>query len=503
MYQLYRDRPILLLCMIIANIILSIWCLNIDPVINNDGVTYLGMAQLITEGQWSESLQFYSWPFYSAFIAVTAKLTFLEVETAAHLLNIILVSSLTIAFVCIVGELSNNNHRIMLIAALVILFFPSITKYRSFIIRDFGYLSCYLWSLYFIFRFCSTLNKKHLIGWILFAVLSCLFRIEGIAFLLIASYFLVLFTAHRIPNRKLVLSSLSVALVVLSGTLLFLYVKDKYAPMIEVAQASGQDISNIFELFLANTQAKLGGKEITLLNYSLIITQNIGGVFYELIRRMAVFYFLFSVYAYIYNIGFKKELIKRVWLVYVVSNLCLLIVFSLYNNFLASRYTMASALTLLLLSPFVIDQLLNTFKDYRVSKKVVAVFALGLLSITSIDGLNVWTKKNHIKEAGLWVRESLDANSKIYSNDRLIPYYAGRSARTTMSDNYSSLQLGHYIDINHLQTFDYVALSTKPKDTIENVINEQFLKQYGQPIKTITGKGNRHVFVYKLTNGGV
>lgn len=503
MYQLYRDRPILLLCMVIANIVLSAWCLNIDPVINNDGVTYLGISQLMLEGHWSDAFNYYSWPHYSTFIAGTAKFFFLEIETAAHLLNLILVTSLTIAFVCIVGELSNNNHRIMFIAALVILFFPSITKYRSFIIRDFGYLSCYLWSLYFIFRFCSSLDKKHLIAWILFATLSCLFRIEGIAFLLIASYFLVIFTADKIPHRKLVLSSLSIGLVLLSTTLLLWYVKDKYAPMIEVAQASGKNINNIFELFIANTQDKLGGKELTVANYSIVIAQNIGGVLYELIRRMAVFYFLFAIYAYVYNIGFKSSLIKRIWLVYVLSNLCLLIVFSLYNNFLASRYAMASALTLLLLAPFVIDQLINTFKDYRISKKAVSVFILSLLAISSIEGLDVWTKKNHIKIAGLWVKAHLPKEAKIYSNDRLIPYYAKRSARTTLDDNYSSLQLGQYISTNHLETFDYVALSTKPRDTFENDINKQFLKKYGKPVKIIDGNGNRHVFVYKLSKDGV
>ena len=499
MYQLYRDRPILLLCMIIANIVLSIWCLSIDPVINNDGVTYLGIAELMLDGQWSEAFNYYSWPYYSAFIAATAKVTFLEIETAAHFLNITLVCSLTLAFVCIVGELSNNNQRIMLIAALVILFFPSITKYRSFIIRDFGYLSCYLWCLYFVFRFCSTLNKHHLIGWILFAILSCLFRIEGIAFLLIASYFLVLFTSQKMPHRKLVLSSLSIGLVVLSALLLLLYVKDKYAPMIQVAQAAGKDINNIFELFLANTQNQLGNKEITMFNFGMVIVNNIGTVFYELVRRMAVFYFLFAIYAYYYNIGFKSSLIKRVWLVYVISNLCILIVFSLYNNFLASRYTMASALTLLLLAPFVIDQLLNAFKDYRISKKCISVFALTLLCLTSIEGLNVWTKKNHIKEAGLWVQNSLDADATIYSNDPLIPYYAGRSAKTTMDDNYSSLKLGHYIETSHLESFDYVALSTKPKDIFENLVNQQFLKNYGSPINVINGRENRNVFVYKIS----
>jgi len=90
--------------MVLANIVLSAWCLTIDPVINNDGVTYLTLAQLMLNGEWSSAFETYSWPYYSVFIAATAKITFLEVEQAAFVLNTLLATSLTLAFVCIVAE---------------------------------------------------------------------------------------------------------------------------------------------------------------------------------------------------------------------------------------------------------------------------------------------------------------------------------------------------------------------------------------------------------------
>jgi hypothetical protein len=498
MYQLYRDRPLLVLFMVLANIAVSMWCLNIDPVINNDGVTYLNLAQMMLDGHWSKAFETYSWPYYAVFIAATAKITFLGVENAAFLLNTALATSLTLAFVCIVAELSSNNRRIILIAMLVILFFPSITKYRSFIIRDFGYLSCYLWSLYFIFRFCSSLDKRHLIGWLVFAALSCLFRFEGIAFLLIAPYFLILFTATEIPHRRLVLMILSAVLLIASVGLTIWYITDKYAGLIEAARSTGKDVHNVFDLFILNTQEELGGAELTTWNYLGVIFSNLGSVAYELIRRMAVFYFFFVLYAYIKNIGFKNELIKRVWSVYVLSNICLLVAYSLYNNFLVSRYTMASALTLLLLSPFVIDRMLKGFKHFNLTKRGFATLAILLMTATSVEGLDVRTKKIHIKETGLWIKHQLADTSHIFSNDPLIIYYASRGHNDRLNDAYTTLQLESHIASKHINSFDYVALSLKPNDFHENLARQTLSYHHGAPEKIINGVGQRAVFIFKI-----
>jgi len=499
MYQLYRDRPILVLCLILANIALSFWCLRLDPVINNDGITYLAIAQMMLDGSWNQAFDYYSWPFYSFFIAAIAKLFFLEVETAAYLLNTLFVTSLTLAFVCIVAELSNNNRKIILIAMLVILLFPSITKYRSFIIRDFGYLSCYLWSLYFIFRFCRTLNKSHLVGWLVFAGLSCLFRFEGIAFLLIAPYFLFLFTARRVPHRRTILSILSISIAVVSVGLIIWYVNDKYASMIEVAKTSGKDVNNVIDLFLDNLKTELGGQELTAASYTGVIAGNVGNVVYELVRRMAVFYFLFAVYAYLKNRIFETMLIKRIWLVYVLTNFIVLIVFSLYNNFLVSRYTMATALTLLILSPFVIHQLIRAFKNTSMLKRVASITAISMLSIASLEGLDVRTNKKHLKEAGHWLAKELPSEAKIYSNDRRIAYYAEKSVVENLDDSYSNLQLSSYIKSGHIKTYDYIAHSVTPKSKLEDIYRQTLAYNFGLPIKIIDGlEEKREVYIFKV-----
>lgn len=493
MYQLYRDRPYLVLSMLLANILLSMWCVLLDPVINNDGVTYFAIAQMFLDGNWASAFDYYSWPFYSLFIALTAKLQFLNIETAAYLLNAFFVISLTLAFASIVGELSNNNRRIILVAMVVILFFPSITKYRSFIIRDFGYLSCYLWSLYFILKFCTSLQKQHLVGWLCFAVLSCLFRFEGIAFLLIVPYFLVLFTATRMPHRRTILVSLSIGIFVVSIAVLYWYITDKYNALMEMGNANGDDIQGLSDLFFANVRQRFGADA----NYFGVLAVNVWNVFYELVRRMAIFYFAFSIYAYVTNLALTSRLVRRVWLVFVITNLIVLVGFSLFNNFLVSRYTMATALTLLILVPFAINKLFDSLPEAKLAKRAPLIFMIVLLALASIEGLDVRTNKTHLKTAGFWLKNNAEPNASLYSNNRLIAHYSSLENKDILNTKFSTSQMWTFIKNNQIRTFDYIAVEASRDVVTEDVARQTLSFKYGLPVKVIEGNKDSAIFIFK------
>jgi hypothetical protein len=485
MYQLYRDRLLLILFMMLANIATSAWCLYLDPVINFDGVTYLKVAQLFLDGRVGDAFEFYSWPFYPLFIAGTAKLLMLDLETAAFVLNTLLATSLTLAFVCIVAELSNNNRRIVAIAVLVVLLFPSISKYRSFIIRDFGYLGCYLWSLYFILRFCATTDKRHLIGWLVFAGLSSLFRFEGIVFILIAPYFLFLFGATSIPHRKTILTLLSGLLAVSSMALLFWYVNDKYMASVEMAKNAGQDIQGLSDLFLANIQNGLDQDRLSLLGLIGLMLTNIGDVSYELIRRMAVFFAVFSVYAFLKLPVLRAPLPRKIWLIYLATNLLMLLGFNLFNSFLVSRYTMASALTLLILAPFTIDHLIILAKNGKTQEKLGTWFALAVLVLVSLEGLNVKTDKGFIRETGQWIDRNLPKDARIYTNNKLLAYYSRREGPQDLDRLYSIDIMKLFMWTGEIKTFDYVVLIGSKKDWKEDTMRQTLAFKYGYPIKSI------------------
>jgi len=496
MYQLYRDRPLLVLCMIIANAMLSAWCLYLDPVINFDGVTYLNVAQLLLDGQLNAAFEHYSWPFYSLFTAITAKLLILDVETAAVVLNTILATSLTLAFVCVVSELSGNNKRVLLIAMAVILLFPSISKYRSFIIRDFGYLSCYLWSLYFIFRFCATIEKKHLIGWLFFACLSTLFRFEGIVFILIAPYFLFLFSSSRIPHKKKVLALMSGFIAFASIALLFWYINDKYMDSVEVAKATGENIQGLSDLFFANIQERLGQTEPGLMSFAGLLGENTMDVAYELTRRMAFFYALFAAFAYFKGYALNRPLIRKIWLIYLIGNLIMLIGFSLFNNFLVSRYTMATALTLLILAPFAIDRLITIAGKSSWPRKLAIWSALAIVSLVSIEGLNVRTKKMYVKQAGEWLDENAARDARIYSNNKLAVYYSNRHHRDDIDRLYSVDMIKLFMQTGEIRTFDYLVLIGDQNFNHEDLMLGTLTANFGPPIKSFEFKEDRYAHIY-------
>ena len=151
----------------------------------------------------------------------------------------------------------------MLIALIVVVLFPSITKYRALIIRDFGYLALYLWSLYFLLLFCKQPKKQYLIGWIILAATSCLFRFEGIAFLIVAPYFLVLFIGQDLQHRRAILLGSAVGLFAAAVGLLSWYVQSKYSASIIEAGRAGLEVSSLKDLFYYNLSHRYGDEVLT------------------------------------------------------------------------------------------------------------------------------------------------------------------------------------------------------------------------------------------------
>ncbi len=497
MYQLYRDRPRFVFAIVFANIALSLWSITLDSVINNDGVTYLAMAELYLDGDWSTANSYYGWPFYAILIAAISKISFLDVGTSAYLLNTLLATSLTLAFVAIVGELSGQHKRTLLIAAVVILLYPSLTKYRAYVIRDFGFLSFYLWSLYFLIRFCNLGGKKHLLAWLSATAISCLFRFEGIILMLVAPYFLYSFSTERIQHRKKILLGMAASIVSASIFIIWWYLESKYQSAIQVAKENGQPVSNVLDLFLLNLDSLFTTPEGQSNGYFGPIVNKLGSVLYELIRRMAVFYFFFALFAYWRGWGLKTPLLNRVWLVYVAFNFFLLLAFSFTNNLVVSRYTMATGLTLLILAPFAINKLFEAQANLGKIRRGACYVMLAALILASLDGLNVKTKKTHFLDAGRWMHENLPEGATLFSNDRLLVHYADLGPKSNFVDQFTNEKMFAHIQGNVFWGYDYFAISVTPNTKIEDIFRSWlWYKTERAPVKIFEGKNGRYVFVF-------
>lgn len=496
MVELVRNNPLTVFALVAINVLLSLWAYYSDPVINNDGVIYISVADLILNGNWQEAYAAYSWPFYPAMIAGVAKLFWVDAELAAFLLNGFFIILLTFAFTNVVGELSGYDRRIMLIALVVVVLFPSITKYRAYIIRDFGYLAFYLWSLYYLLRFCRNHKKEYLLAWLALAGASCLFRFEGIAFLLIAPYFLVLFIGQELQHRKTILMGGAAILLVVALAVLSWYIQTKYSATLIAAHQAGLKITSLTDLFFHNIGQRYGEDALTSLGFINVILGTTGDVVYETVRRLAVVYFLFAVYAIYVGLVLKNPLIRRIWAVYLITNLCLLIGFSLFNSFLVSRYTMATALTLLLCTPFAIDHLLRRWPDVRWAQKTVIGLAFFVVTVVSIEGLDVSTNKRFVRTGGEWIAANLPADSEVYSNSRQLIYYSGAGTKANLNEEYSNARFALYLKTGHIENFDYIALEVDLRSKLENDFRQTLWFKYGRPVIYFEGAKNRVLFIH-------
>ena len=162
----------------LASIILSAWAVSLDDVINNDGILYLQIAELLDRGEWQVAFQLYKWPFYPLLISLVANVPGLGYEHAAHLLNAALTALTVVCFISLVRELGGDQGTV-LAAAIVIVLYPGINEYRSFIIKDTGYIAFYLLSLLYFFRSLRSPGWGQVVTWISSILVATLFRIEG------------------------------------------------------------------------------------------------------------------------------------------------------------------------------------------------------------------------------------------------------------------------------------------------------------------------------------
>ena len=231
---------------IAASILISIWSVFADPVINQDGVHYLLAAGDFTRGDFAAGLSLFKWPAYALLIALISKVTPLGVEASAHLLNALFFASLVGAFLVTVRQLGGTRTT-LICAALVLLLFPSLNKFRPFIIRDAGYLSFYMWSLVFLLQHAQTRDSKSLIFGLALLGVAGLFRVE--AFALAAMIPLMLFgiraqsTWHK---RAYWLAGATLTGVVSIGLVLWVFGAESLVPL---AAFKAHPIDSTLEIF--------------------------------------------------------------------------------------------------------------------------------------------------------------------------------------------------------------------------------------------------------------
>jgi hypothetical protein len=456
-----------------GSILLSLWFILINDKINPDGALYVDTAQRLIEGDWQGAYRLYLWPFFSLLMALLSQATGLHPEAAALALNLLFAAVMVYAFVALVEELGGDRKTIWF-AAFVILSLPYVNEKRAEVIRDIGYWAFVVTSLLLFLRFGARPGLGRGLAWSLSALIATLFRIEGFAALLALPWVLWLQGGWSWRQRALAFLQANVLVIGLAAALAVIVALDP-----EIANYSGRLLEPIqrLEQFWVELSSGLERKADLLRSQVFDLTTGpyahyagksaltvlVGGLVTIVVIKAAKvitpLYWLLPMFRrFRYRLHFSPLAVRTLAWLFLI-NLSLIFAFVVDSFYLSSRYVVPLALTLLPAVPFVLAAAHDRWRELARApwrrKWVFPLIALGLLA-TLLDGVIVTSPpKTYIKEAGLWLRERVPADQRVYTNASLVHYYSGQGITWTDRRQY---RLPPHIP---LYKYDYAAVEKK------------------------------------------
>ena len=422
---------------VIVSVVLSIWSIAIDSVINNDGIEYVRAAELLSSGDWQAAFTVYKWPFYPWLMMWVGDTVGISYETAGHALNTLFFTLVVVFFVSTVRAFGGRSRSITLIAMLIALAHPAFNEYRAFLIRDPGYLAAYLLAVCCLAKYRWQPCVRYRFAVIGCLVAAALFRVEGLVFLFATP---ILFSLSRPgPARYpyhwpalMVTALLAFFLVAVLGWWLSASI-EKSTVLSVIYDPIGSFAAGWHQIATA-VVPKLGilreflGPYSADKQYVLFVLAVILVVIEAVLAELTVPFVALAGYALIYRSCFADNSLHNIWMTLILVNAVVLLVFAWIMVFLAPRYPLAIGMTFLISVPFVAVQLWDRARSARITVMWRAIIVLLLLWAVgeSWSGVSNFSRNEHHREAGIWLAEQAQETGALVTNSRKVAYYAGR-----------------------------------------------------------------------------
>ena len=413
-----------------ASLLLSLWLIAMDPLINRDAIIYLRTAEAYLQNGFVASQQLFGRPLLSILFATVHQLTGIPLVYAGLLVNSLFYALLCIAFVATLHALG-GDRRVQLLGAVVILSHPVLNEHRSSIMRDPAYLAMLLLALREMLLYTRDPRTLHQLRWLGCILLAILFRFEGVFFALLAPLSLLLCgdLPHRLRHclrmllpQVLVLGLLAAGLVLYQSTLqpgtrLFPGIGLYFDQLIGFPARFGATASASAEAMLEFT-AREDASIALLAALIAILVLNI--------CRALTWPWLITLLW-----GWRSRLLTRlrrddhrVLFAHLSISLAYLAAFTLINRFMLERYALHLVVFLLLYLAFILNALWQSGGRRVLRKWLVAA----LLLVMSIDTLhNRDHEKAFIRDAAEWLAANAAPESRLVSNEKYLAYFSGMS----------------------------------------------------------------------------
>ena len=420
---------------VFASLLISLLTSAFGSVPNNDAYGYIRTAEIFSDEGFAAAFAHYEWATYSLFISIVHKLPGVDLIAAAYFLNALFYGLLVYSFISIIREIDDSD-RVLLLAAITILVYPQLNEYRLYIIRDIGFWSLSLFSLWQFMVFGRTHNYRNAMWFCAALLLAATFRVEAISYLLVVP--LCLLIDERIARDQrikyglfftgfsLVLLILAIVVSQLAGLGLIKLFTDfvsVYAPFLSSTLFPTEAESLTLATAIFNEHAANYSREyltlFLLVGLSAILLANlfngIGGPFL-IVLAIGHFKKLCAI---------EKHNFAPILAILLVNGL-ILFLFIIVTRFLSSRYTMLLCLVLALFVPLILDRLLQWSGSAGKKVLVTRLIAVFLLYCAIDAYISFGSTKNYLYDAADWIAENSSPGTMVLTNNTAIAYFSGK-----------------------------------------------------------------------------
>jgi hypothetical protein len=483
----------------LGSLVLSAWCVFLDNVVNSDGVLYLRAAELLARGEWHAALLLYKWPFYAVLIALVHQLSGLSFEYAAYLLNAALTALTVVMFISLVRE-AGGDGKVVIFAAAVILLYPALNRYRSFVIRDTGYLAFYLASLLLFVKDMKDPKWTRTLSWIATMAVAALFRIEAVVLLVALPFFHLWRQTTRVSARFVLIGAfiggafiaLSALAWWLAGTLAMPGPGGLIGAWASMLHVAWQSVSTLAGAKIDLIAGAFGDRYAWEFAYAVFAAALALLLVKAVLATLSPLYAVLTGHAVYRRLIFPVQSVKGLWLWLIVVHLVMLATILFVYGFLTGRFPLALSLTFMLAVPFSVVAL---YDGWRQGRRWLFVLVCTLALLSTLGVLSSPTSKGHIRQAGLWLRDHTPAATKLFSNDPVLLYYSGKSgsqphARYAWDDTLALVKSDARFQ------YDYLALRIKRTHLADQAMLVQSLAR--EPVATFANAKGEKILVFHL-----
>jgi hypothetical protein len=428
----------------LISLLLSIFAIYSDDLINRDGILYIETAEAFLQGGLTGALDVYNWPFFSIFIAYTHQLTSFSFELSAYIINTLFFVLLTDTLVLLSYKTLPNKQQ-LLIAALVILCFSTMNEYRSYIIRDIGYWYFCCLTLYRFIQFIEVPTLRNSTIWQIVAVTAALFRIEAIVILMLLPLYLIFIFPIKTAVQSILKLNYIFILSLVISTFFVIGFTDSVLTFNKVGDLLAYiDINSLLESF--NKKSEIIEHQVLnkySASYSAFILSSglIVMLFYKLIKALTVGYLCLYFFSWWKQKQIQLSPYAGVIIYFLLLNILVLTSFMFKEFFISKRYAIIAILSMLLLILPRLTLLIHQSWSKR-NKGIIAIISL-VLFVSFIDGIHKSNSKHYVKHTAIWASKNLPSNSEVLTDDEFINYYY-RTHFLTEKNNLTHLNIGSY-----------------------------------------------------------